>query len=83
LKKFEGGNGWDFHTSEHRHQNDQPIPEFPELGDIYERRKFGFFGGHFLRRASLVWKSRFLPKKALEMEAILYEDFWLKYYSCK
>jgi hypothetical protein len=69
LKKFQGDDGWDFHASEHRHQNDQPIPELPESGICVRKGDFSFVGFHFLG-----WVIQILPKiltkKLLQKEPI-------------
>ena len=48
LKKFQGDDGRDFHASEHRHQNDQPIPALPEPGGSLGGGDFSFLGIHTL-----------------------------------
>jgi len=47
FKKLEGNNGGDLHASEHRYQNDQPIPELPEPGGRLGRGSCSFVGVHF------------------------------------
>jgi hypothetical protein len=72
LKKFQGDDGWDFHASEHRHQNDQPIPELPEPGCGLRGGDFSFFRVHLFGVGGLIWRNKFISKKALRMEPIFH-----------
>jgi hypothetical protein len=83
LKKIQGDDGWDFHASEHRYQNDQPIPELPEPGSRLGRSDCSFLGIHFLSWKNLIWQNKFLPKKVLELEAIFHRGGWTGGLFCK